>query len=65
MIMFGSSRRRKDEPDTINWEKYRHMFEYGQEKKRTVNRLKIIGLLLFVLLLSGTCLLLMFLNALI
>ena len=33
MIMFGSSRRRKDDPDNINWEEYRDMLEYSQEKK--------------------------------
>lgn len=65
MIMFGSSRRRKDEPDNINWEKYRDVLEYNPEKKRTVNRLRILGLMLLVLLLSGACLLIMFLNALI
>lgn len=65
MMMFGSSRRRKDEPDAVNWEKYRRMLEYGQEKKRAINWLKIFGLLLFALFLSGVCLLFMLLNALI
>ncbi len=65
MIMFGSSRRRKDEPDNVDWEKYRDMLEYSQEKNTTRNHLKILVLLLFVLLLSGICLIVMFLNALI
>lgn len=65
MIMFDSSRRRKDEPDNVDWEKYRDMLEYSQEKNTTRNHLKILVLLLFVLLLSGICLIVMFLNALI
>lgn len=31
MMMFGSSRRRKDEPDNIDWNKYDAMLSYGAE----------------------------------
>lgn len=45
MMMFNSSRRRKDEPDGIDWEKYHDMLEYGQNETRAKQRLARFGCL--------------------
>lgn len=44
MMMFDSSRRR-DEPDGIEWEKYRDMLEYGQDEMSAKQRLTRFGYL--------------------
>lgn len=45
MMMFNSSRRRKDEPDGIEWEKYRDMLEYGHDEISAKQRLARFGCL--------------------
>lgn len=45
MMMFNSSRRRKDEPDGIEWEKYRDMLEYGKNETSAKQRLARFGCL--------------------
>lgn len=45
MMMFNSSRRRKDEPDGIEWEKYCDMFKYGQNETNVKQRLARLGCL--------------------
>lgn len=63
MMMFGSSRRRKDEPDGIDWEKYRDMLEYEQTQNAK-SRWHILFFLLLILLAAGAMLFIVFFTAL-